>query len=596
MTCLALCMAAAGCKGPQAHRMEADRVAADIIKHHQALALGRSDASFSIESPADTLRRRLLAAQGLPMSGPASLGTDSLVPVPHWPERRSAGPASPGPQVVVEAGGAALRITLVEALQIAARDNREYQTAKENVFIAALDLDLESQEFRNTYAGLISETITHDGSSGRPTSGLETGAEASWSRRFKSGAALTGRIGLDLVQLLTPGRPRTLGIFADTSISVPLLRGAGRHIVTEPLTQAQRNVIYAIYTLQRTKRTLAVQVARDYLSVLQRQDQIDTARDNYQRLVEAGKRMRERAKANLERQANVDLARQDELRASERTVRARNAYEGALDALKMTLGLPTDARLSLDRGELQRMVDAANAAAVARADPTGKTTSSVAGKLELAPSEAISLALERRLDLRTVKARVVDAQRGVVVAADGLKADLTLDGSAAMGAGRSIASARSPNAELRPEEGVYSASVTADLPWERTAERNAYRTSYITLEQATRSVQEIEDQIKLSVRAALRALAQARETFDIQWAAVALARDRVKSTSMFHEAGRLEIRFVLEAEEALVSARNALTAALVEYRVAELDLQRDMGVLAIDEKGLWREYRPEANE
>ena len=140
---------------------------------------------------------------------------------------------------------------------------------------------------------------------------------------------------------------------------------------------------------------------------------------------------------------------------------------------------------------------------------------------------------------------------------------------------------------------MYSATVSSDLPWERTAERNAYRGSYITLEQATRSVQDLEDKIKLSIRGALRTLAQTRETFVIQSRAVQLALRRVTSTDLFLEAGRAEIRDVLEAQEALVQAQDSLTAALVNYRIAELELQRDMGVLEVNERGLWREYRPE---
>jgi len=33
-------------------------------------------------------------------------------------------------------------------------------------------------------------------------------------------------------------------------------------------------------------------------------------------------------------------------------------------------------------------------------------------------------------------------------------------------------------------------------------------------------------------------------------------------------------------------------AALVNYRIAGLELQRDRGVLAADAKGNWREYEP----
>ena len=128
---------------------------------------------------------------------------------------------------------------------------------------------------------------------------------------------------------------------------------------------------------------------------------------------------------------------------------------------------------------------------------------------------------------------------------------------------------------------------------ERTAERNAYRNSIITLQQAVRDVQELEDEIKFQIRNALRTLTEARESFRIQERAVKLAEHRVRSTELSLQYARAHIRDWLEAQEDLVSAQNALSAALVRYRVAELELQRDMGVLELDRKGLWREYRPE---
>jgi len=73
-----------------------------------------------------------------------------------------------------------------------------------------------------------------------------------------------------------------------------------------------------------------------------------------------------------------------------------------------------------------------------------------------------------------------------------------------------------------------------------------------------------------------------------------VARRRVDSTDLFLQAGRAQIRDLLEAQESLISAQNALTAALVAYRVTELELQRDMGVLHVDANGLWQEYQPDA--
>ena len=49
------------------------------------------------------------------------------------------------------------------------------------------------------------------------------------------------------------------------------------------------------------------------------------------------------------------------------------------------------------------------------------------------------------------------------------------------------------------------------------------------------------------------------------------------------------MRDVLEAEAALLSARNAWCSALIDWRMSDLQLRRDMGVLMISEAGIWQE-------
>jgi len=216
--------------------------------------------------------------------------------------------------------------------------------------------------------------------------------------------------------------------------------------------------------------------------------------------------------------------------------------------------------------------------------------------LEIDGPLAIRLGLENRLDLRVSLGRVYDAQRKCVVLADQLGAELTLLGNATLGESRSIATAELDNVKLRADKGVYSALLTIDLPLERTAEQNAYRSGLISLERAVRDVQGLEDGIKLAIRDRLREMIEARESLKIQARAVNVAEKRVKSTSLFYEAGRAQVRDVLEAQESLINARNALTSAVVAYRVAELEFQRDTGLLQIDERGLWQEYAPEKGD
>jgi outer membrane protein TolC len=436
--------------------------------------------------------------------------------------------------------------------------------------------------------------------------GLEQSAAAGITRKFKSGAEFTSAVALDLVKLLTQSKSSSFGVSADASISIPLLRGSGRAIVTEPLTQAERNMIYAINTFERFKRTFAVSVASDYFSVLQQYQQVQNEAENYKRVIASTRRARRLADSGRLPEFQFDQAIQDELRARNRWISARQGYERDLDRLKIRMGLPTDARVDLRPEELARLGERAAelTANVEVADYSGKVppadapvelkepTGEDAGPLELPPDEAVRIALDHRADLRTALGRVDDAQRKVMVAADNLRAELTLLGTAAVGEGRSIGQADLPNGTFYPDEGRFTALLDLDLPLERTFERNAYRERLIQLERSVRDVQELEDDIKLTVRNRLRTLLEARESVIIQSQAVRLAEKRVRSTDMFLQAGRAQIRDVLEAQDALLSAQNALNSALVSYRIAELALQQDLGVLEVTVNGLWREYVP----
>ncbi len=617
----ALVLSEVGCSLPRAYRQQADNVAYDIITKKQAESLGRTE-PFTIEPPAETLRRRLLLdpSKNLPFAGKASLGTCEVEPIKQWPDDDYL--TRPGDVEDTFAAsyttGQSLQIALVDALQISAHESRDYQTRKEQVFQSALQLDLERNAFRRIWSGALKGlyqaqleqevVVDKRGNTDLQTiSDLEYGGTTGLSQQFKNGLTFTGLVGLDLVSLLTQDKLFSRGVYADASISVPLLRGAGEFVVTEPLTQAERNVVYALYQFEQFKHEFAVQLATDYLGVLRQKDQVQNQEKNYQSLITSTRRARRLADAGRLSEIQVDQSRQSELSARNRWVAAVEGYQRRLDAYKLTLGLPADADIELDPAELDSLASRARRILPSEEErghdgpappadepitllPPGQ---GVSGLYELKEADAIPLALEHRLDLRVAIGRVYDAQRGVAVAADRLRADLTLLGSGSTGQRRNLSSVAQADANLRPEEGSYSALLTLDLPLERTAERNAYRMSFIGFEQAVRGLQQLEDEIKLAVRNRLSELLEARETIQIQALAVTVAQRRVNSTNLFLEAGRAEIRDVLEAQDSLVTAQNALTAALVSYRVGELAVQRDLGLLDVDERGLWREYVPE---
>ncbi|GJM19475.1 MAG: hypothetical protein DHS20C14_16880 [Phycisphaeraceae bacterium] len=598
------------CRTPETFRGEADDAAYGIIERAQESALGKVE-PFTITPAERSLRERLLLNQNLRTSDRASVSSRRVEPIEQWPDESylaesTEDPDAPDPTVTADS---IVVLSLVDALQVAAGNSRNYQSQKERVYLAALRLDLEANEFRNTWTGVVDTLVSTDQSADPAVTGVANTDALTLSRRFKGGAQFVGMVAVDLVKLLSGGSSSSLGLTADASLSIPLLRGSGRFVVTEPLTQAERDVVYEIYGFERFKRELSVRVASDFLAVLRTADSVDNAAENYRRVGASTRRARRLADAGRLPEIQVDQARQDELRARNNWISAQQTYESRLDQFKTLLGLPTDAVVELDRSELDLLVaDARYAFTLSEAayDSEGEIppadaevvlvppSNADAGPLELPEDRAVEIALNNRLDLRTAVGQIVDAQRGVAIAADNLRADVTLLGSASYGSSRSVSSATSADAQLDPSDGFYSVLLGIDLPFERTSERNSYRGSLIGFESAVRDLQQLEDDVKFQIRTALRNLLEARETLKIQAEAVEVARRRVESTDLFLQAGRAEIRDVLDAQDSLLSAQNALTAALVNYRVSELELQRDLGVLEVDHRGLWQEFDPNA--
>ena len=588
-------LALTGCSA-RYYREKIDSNAYKIIESKQRQALNKTE-EFSLDAPSDTLRRSLLLSHDLPHSSPASFGSAFLEKPAHWPEEVEPIQAHP---ISPPSTNTAPSITLLDALQIAAANSRNYQMEKEAVFRTALELDLERDRFRTSFGGLVRALFRHDRSALNQDGGVinesvEASAVGEASQLFKGGSALSLRLGLNLLKLLEPSRFTSESVFGDASIAIPLLRGSGRHIIAEALTQAERDVVYSLHEFEHFKRGFAVSIASQYLGVLQQQNAVENAAENYRGLIASTRRARRLLDAGKLPAIQVDQSIQEELSARNRWVSARESFAAALDEFKTSLGLPPDAPMQLDRTELERLSSAyaSTNQLEAQLDVEGRIppadapiillepSSDEAGPLEVEPERAIAIALKHRLDLENAVRRVEDAQRRIVIAADRLRPELTLLGNASF-SGEELKG-------LDVNRGNYSAILNIDLPLERTAEAIAYRQSYLALEAAVRQLQAFEDEIKLAVMDRLRELREARESVRIQGLSAELARRRVRGASLNLEAGRVEIRDLLEAREDLLSAQNGLTAAAVDFRVAQLALQRDLGLLEVDARGIWRE-------
>lgn len=504
------------CRTPEEWRQEADRkVYAYVADRRRELELGAED--FTIDPPADSLRARLLAGSS-ETKEPLGLGA---------------------------------------LLEIWAENSRDWQREKETLYLAALDYTLSQREFETQYGGGAR-------SAGASGVGDDTTVEVSpftrISRMLGTGATIVGDLGLRIFEDLASGN----GLQAVTAFSLtftqPLMRGAGRRIAQERLTQAERDVVYAVRAYERFRRTQSVTVADRMFRILQQADTVANEHANRANLELLRKRNEALAEAGRLSDIQVDQARQDELRAQDRVVVAEANYDALLDDFKLFLGLPVDAPLSVDPAELAAIdVDQLD---LLRLDDEERV---------------LSIALARRLDYQTALDEVDDADRRVHVAADGLRADLNLGGQAQWNSNLEAPSI---------DDLTWSAFVDLDLPIERTAERNAFRAALIDREEARRSAAELGDTITRDLRDQVRQARATRETYRINAQAVRVAERRVESTKLNFDAGRATTRDLLEAQEALVEAQNAATRARVDHHLSLLELFRDMEALITTPRGV----------
>lgn len=454
---------------------------------------------------------------------------------------------------------AAQTLTLTEALRIALENNRTFKLRKEQLYISALDLS--SARFAYVPQFLAGSTVTGN----REPNGAEYLRVANGvgvDTLFKTG----GRVGLDLANTVlryqTGGNDSAISTIGLT-LSQPLLRGAGAKIAAENLTQSERNVIYEIRSFSYFQDTFAFDIVTTYLRLLQQQDTVKNQYNNFQSRVS----LRERSVAlSFDRLApfQADQATQEELTARNSYILAVERYRTSLDQFKLTLGLPAGYEIRLDESALQEL--------------------ETAGLLPvpLADEQSFQIALDRRLDLLNEIDRFEDSKRKIVVAADRFKPGLLLFGDASL---QSVGD--NDYARFDLNDYKLTGGLQLDLPINRRLDRNSYRETIITFERQLRTLSLFLDDLKSDLRGDLRTLDQSRQSFDIQSRAKALADRRVESSELQLQAGRIQVRDVVDAQTSRLQAYNAATAALVDYHLARMRLLLDLGVLNTAKEKFW---------
>lgn len=215
--------------------------------------------------------------------------------------------------------------------------------------------------------------------------------------------------------------------------------------------------------------------------------------------------------------------------------------------------------------------------------------------LDEAYTACIQGALSTRLDLMDARGQVVDAYRQIAVTANALQAVLNV------GYNYSVTGTASKPYAYAPSGSENQLVINAQLPINRRAQRNAYRTALINYQSTRRLLMAFEDNIANDVRNDIRQLRAIAEVYKIQQrvveqsysivenAAEVLFAPPVPGTVLDAGTAASLTTQLLQALSGLLTAQNTLYTYWVGFLSNRIQLYLDLELMQLDERGIWRD-------
>jgi outer membrane protein TolC len=457
---------------------------------------------------------------------------------------------------------------LRDSLAYAMRHGRSLQNAKEDLYLAGLELSLErhlwTPQLAASFQAAYDDFEDTDPNFDRA---MTTVSEAAVSQQLPYGGSISAKIihtlMRDIGDHVEKGETGQMILEA----AIPLLRGAGR-AAYESRYAAERELIYAVRRYERFRRSFLVDVAAEYFNLQQAKAAIANTYTSYLSRRQAWEKAEAFQRLGKSRSVfEAPRAKSNLRRAESALVSAKERFESALDRFKILIGMPVESRLDVvgqDEDRESRTLDALLP--------------------DVDEPDAVEIAVKFRLDLLNEADRVDDARRGIAVARNRILPDLELTGSTTL---------NSDPGQLRPlnvrrERTTWRGGVTLRVD-DRETERSAYRSSLVALRRAERDYDVAADTVQADVRRALRRIHETSDLRLIQRLNVEENEGRLQAAQAQFDLGRSTNQDLVDAEDDLLAARNDYASAVAAYRVAILALRRDTGTLRVTDEGRWDE-------
>lgn len=334
------------------------------------------------------------------------------------------------------------------------------------------------------------------------------------------------------------------------SVTQPLLRRAGWRTTTSGVRDAYLAADAEEVALRATVLQVIYEVKASYYEILRRRRLIDVNRQAVQRDDELVAFSRAKLEAQLATQRDVLSAEIIQAQDRARLVSAEAEYQAALDAMSNILGLRIAREITVPDTDLGLA-------------PLGLDAEAwIARALRDNPEvQRARLELERDDLARDVAGNARLPQLDLQMAYDDLQANVT-EGSVL-----------GPRDRTRTWQGT----LTLSYPLFNKAPGNNYRRARLEYESSRRLVVEVERQLTLEVRDAVRNLQRITDRISILERNIEGARAKVEFATVNFQLGRASNLDITDAQKDLLDAETDHVNELVNYRVEAARLEQLLG-------------------
>jgi len=192
-----------------------------------------------------------------------------------------------------ETGSHVQVLTIEDALKVAFKNSRSFQTSKEDLYSSALSLANNSRGWETVLpGGSVNSTaeMAHT-ENGAPEGGADNTnryitADGNYSltRRLVGGGLLTLGATMNFATNFLGLSDTEIGSLVEGSFTQPLLRGAWRGLAYEPQHRQERDFLIDTFAFDRFRQTFAVEILRQHYAVLTLKDVLENSRTNVKRL------------------------------------------------------------------------------------------------------------------------------------------------------------------------------------------------------------------------------------------------------------------------------------------------------------------------